>query len=296
MLGRSGTTASVMLRDADAAMYVAKDKGPGHVEVFDDDASIRSLDRLDLRSEFGHALERGQLSSLFQPLVELKNNAIRSFEALARWNHPGPGRVPPDVFIPMAEETGRDRGDRGLGAGAGLRPAGRMATALPATRLTMGMNISSVQLERSNQDLLGIITRTGAEPDDIWLEVTERMDLSGDITARSTRLRRAGAHFALDDFGMSYSSLTYLQHFPVEGIKIDRTFVDPMTEGDTQRGIVRAILALGESLSVNVIAEGVETGSSATRCSSWAARSARATCWPAADPGRVRGRPAPAGS
>src|SRR6185369_17712802 len=88
VLGHPGTTASVMLRNADAAMYVAKAKGPGRVEVFDDAAAHRSLDQLDLRSELGHALERGQLSIVYQPLVELKNNAIRSFEALARWNHP----------------------------------------------------------------------------------------------------------------------------------------------------------------------------------------------------------------
>jgi EAL domain-containing protein (putative c-di-GMP-specific phosphodiesterase class I) len=123
----------------------------------------------------------------------------------------------------------------------------------------MGVNVSSVQLEQSNEDLLRIITRTGANPSDIWLEVTERLNLSGDISGQVERLRSAGVHFALDDFGMSYSSLTYLQHFPVEGIKIDRTFVDPMTEDETQQGIVRAILALAESLSVTVIAEGVET-------------------------------------
>jgi len=259
VLGRWGTTASAMLRDADAAMYVAKSKGAGRVEVFDDAASLRSLDRLDLRSELGHALERGQLSVVYQPLVELKNNAIRSFEALARWNHPLRGTIPPDVFIPMAEETGRIVE---IGAWVLKQACERLVSwqrLFPENRLTMGVNVSSVQLEQSNEDLLRIITRTGANPSDIWLEVTERLNLSGDISGQVERLRSAGVHFALDDFGMSYSSLTYLQHFPVEGIKIDRTFVDPMTEDETQQGIVRAILALAESLSVTVIAEGVET-------------------------------------
>ena len=123
----------------------------------------------------------------------------------------------------------------------------------------MGVNISAVQLEPSRQDLLSVIVQSGVDPHDIWLEVTERMDTVADVSGQVSRLRRAGVHFALDDFGMSYSSLTYLQRFPVEGIKIDRTFVSPMTEGETQRGIVRTILALGESLSVNVIAEGIET-------------------------------------
>ncbi len=259
VLGRTGTTASVMLRNADAAMYVAKGKGPGRIEVFDDAASHRSLDWLDLRSELSHALQRGQLSVLYQPLVELKTNAITSFEALVRWTHPDRGEVPPDVFIPMAEETGAILD---IGAWVLHQSCARLAEwqrLFPDAELTMGVNISAVQLEQSNQDLVSIIRAAGADPHDVWLEVTERMDTSGDITGQIEALREAGAHFALDDFGMSYSSLTYLQQFPVEGIKIDKTFVAPMTDGETQRGIVRAILALGESLSVNVIAEGIET-------------------------------------
>jgi EAL domain-containing protein (putative c-di-GMP-specific phosphodiesterase class I) len=248
-----------MLRNADAAMYVAKARGPGRVEVFDDAASHRSQDRLDLRSELEYALERGQLSVLYQPLMELKTNVIRSFEALVRWTHPQRGDVPPDVFIPMAEET-----DTIVHVGAWVltEACTRLVDwqrRFPGAGLTMGVNISAVQLEPSSPDLDGLITATGADPRDVWLEVTERMATGGDISGQVAALRKAGVHFALDDFGMSYSSLTYLQQFPVEGIKIDRTFVDPMTVDETQRGIVRAILALGESLSVNVIAEGIET-------------------------------------
>jgi EAL domain-containing protein (putative c-di-GMP-specific phosphodiesterase class I) len=130
---------------------------------------------------------------------------------------------------------------------------------VPAADLKVGVNISALQLEHSSQDLLDLILRAGANPHDVWLEVTERMDTSGDIADQVARLRSAGVHFALDDFGMSYSSLTYLKRFPVEGIKIDRTFVTPMTEDGTQRAIVQAILALGASLSINVVAEGIET-------------------------------------
>jgi EAL domain-containing protein (putative c-di-GMP-specific phosphodiesterase class I) len=259
VLGRNDTTASVMLRNADAAMYVAKGKGPGRIEVFDDAASHRSLDRLDLRSELGHALERGQLSVVYQPLIELKTNAIKSFEALARWTHPERGDVPPDVFIPMAEETGAILSIGAWVLAEACARLGEWQLLYPETGLTMGVNISAVQLEQSSQDLVSIVAAAGADPHDVWLEVTERMDISGDISGQVNALRQAGVHFALDDFGMSYSSLTYLQQFPVEGIKIDRTFVHPMTDGETQRGIVRAILALGESLSVNVIAEGIET-------------------------------------
>jgi len=227
--------------------------------VFDDAASHRSMDWLDLRSELDRALVRGQLSVVYQPLVELKNNAIRSFEALVRWTHPERGYISPDVFVPMAEDTGRIVE---IGAWVLAEACGRLVEwqrLFPQDELTMGINISSVQLEQSNEDLLDVITRAGAAPPDVWLEVTERLNPTDDISEQVNRLRSAGVHFALDDFGMSYSSLKYLQQFPVEGIKIDRTFVEPMTDDETQRGIVRAILALGESLSVNVIAEGVET-------------------------------------
>jgi diguanylate cyclase (GGDEF)-like protein len=259
VLGRTGMSAGVLLRNADAAMYVAKGKGTGRIEVFDDAASHHWMDRLDLHVELGHALERGQFSVVYQPLIELKNGAIRSFEALARWTHPERGEIAPDVFIPMAEETGAivQIGEWVLAEAS--RQLVRWQRLFPRAGLTVGVNLSAPQLEPSQPDLLGIIEAAGADPHDIWLEVTERLDLSGDISDQVGRLRRAGVHFALDDFGISYSSLTYLQHFPVEGIKIDKTFVAPMTEDDTQRGIVRAILALGESLSVNVIAEGVET-------------------------------------
>jgi EAL domain-containing protein (putative c-di-GMP-specific phosphodiesterase class I) len=248
-----------MLRNADAAMYVAKRKGAGRIEVFDDAASHRSVDQLDLRSELGDALERGQLSIVYQPLIELKTGVIYSFEALARWTHPERGQIPPDIFIPMAEETGAIVS---IGAWVLSQSCSRLVDwqqMFPDAALTMGVNIAAVQLEGTSPDLVGIIEAAGADPHDVWLEVTERMDISGDISGQVESLRQAGVHFALDDFGMSYSSLTYLQQFPVEGIKIDKTFVQPMVDGDTQRGIVRAILALGESLSVNVIAEGIET-------------------------------------
>ena len=260
VLGRRGTaTASAMLRDADAAMYAAKGKGTGRLEVFDEEASHRSVDRLDLRSELSHALARDELTVVYQPLVELKTGTVRSLEALVRWTHPQRGEVPPDVFIPMAEETGA------------IVPIGAWVLAqacdqllawqrlVPEARLTVSVNISAIQLERAHVDLLGVIRASGADPRDVWLEVTEHMDTTEDISAQVTALRDAGVHFALDDFGMSYSSMTYLQRFPVEGIKIDRTFVAAMNDDDTHRGIVRAILAVAESISVGVVAEGIET-------------------------------------
>jgi diguanylate cyclase (GGDEF)-like protein len=261
VLGRRGTaSASAMLRDADAAMYAAKARGTGRLQVFDDEASHRSIDRLDLRSDLSEALDHGQLSVAYQPMVELKSNTIRSFEALARWRHPERGNVPPDVFIPLAEETGAIVP---IGAWVLDQACRQLATwqrEFPETPLTMSVNISAVQLERGHGDLLDVIRAAGVNPADIWLEVTEHMDTAEDISSQVSALRTAGVHFALDDFGMSYSSLAYLQRFPVEGLKIDRAFVAAMTEETNNgRGIVRAIMAVADSLSMKAFAEGIET-------------------------------------
>ena len=189
VLGRAGTSASEMLRNADAAMYAAKAKGSGRIEVFDDDASLRSRDRLDLRAELEHALERGELSIVYQPIVELKSGKIRSFEALLRWTHSTRGAVAPDVFISLAEETGVIIP---IGAWVLEQSCTRLLEwqrQFPAAGLTVGVNISAVQLEQSSQDLLEVITNTGVDPHDIWLEITERMDTSGDIGDQVARLQ-----------------------------------------------------------------------------------------------------------
>ncbi|MEV4533864.1 EAL domain-containing protein [Asanoa sp. NPDC049518] len=261
VLGRRGTaSASAMLRDADAAMYAAKARGSGRLEIFDDEASHRSIDRLDLRSDLSEALEHGQLSVAYQPMVELKTNTIRSFEALARWRHPERGNVPPDVFIPLAEETGAIVP---IGAWVLDQACRQLATwqrEFPTERLHMSVNISAVQLERGHGELLDVIRAAGVDPADIWLEVTEHMDTAEDISSQVSALRGAGVHFALDDFGMSYSSLAYLQRFPVEGLKIDRGFVAAMGGSENNgRGIVRAIMAVADSLSMKAFAEGIET-------------------------------------
>jgi diguanylate cyclase (GGDEF)-like protein len=261
VLGRRGTaSASAMLRDADAAMYAAKARGSGRLEVFDDEASHRSIDRLDLRSDLSEALDRGQLAVVFQPMVELKTNTIRSFEALARWRHPERGNVPPDVFIPLAEETGAIVPIGAWVLDQACRQLAAWQREFPEAHLTMGVNISAVQLERGHGDLVDVIRAAGVEPGDIWLEVTEHMDTAEDISAQVSALREAGVHFALDDFGMSYSSLAYLQRFPVEGLKIDRAFVAAMNDTtNSGRGIVQAIMAVADSLSMKAFAEGIET-------------------------------------
>ena len=261
VIGRSGqTTASALLRDADAAMYAAKARGPGQVEVFDEAASHRSVDRLDLRSDLSQALSRDELRVVYQPIVALRSGTIVGFEALTRWHHRQRGVIAPDIFIPMAEES------------EAIVPIGAWVLDQACRQLKrwqrgghrlqkVAVNVSAIEL--AQPDVVDRATRTiegaGVPPDDVWLEVTEHSRLTGDLTDAVTSLRDAGVHFALDDFGMSYSSLDYLQRFPVETVKIDKSFVAGVTKGDPHLGIVRAIMAIARSLQLGVIAEGIET-------------------------------------
>ncbi|MCA2212247.1 putative bifunctional diguanylate cyclase/phosphodiesterase [Jidongwangia harbinensis] len=258
---RGQANATTMLRDADAAMYAAKNAGRGRVEVFDDDASHRSLDRLELRSDLNQAVARGELIVHYQPIVELSTNRITGFEALCRWQHPRRGLIQPDDFIPLAEETGAIIG---IGEWV-LREACRQLVEwqrMPGgQQLRISVNLSAVQLQQPDaaNRTLDAITATGVRPSDVWLEITEHSSIRADVTEFATTLRDAGVHFALDDFGISYSSLSHLKRLPVEILKIDRSFVAGLPATDTDRGIVRAVLAIADSLGLAVVAEGIET-------------------------------------
>lgn len=257
---RGETTASAMLRDADAAMYVAKSRGPGVVEVFDDAASHRSLDRLSIRSELQRALDRNQFEVVYQPIVELDTGRPVAFEALLRWTHPERGVISPDVFIPLAEETGK------------IIPIGTWVLEQACRQLAdwqrlagwhglrLNVNLSAAQLWQSEVagQVLSLIRGAGVEPGDVWLEVTERSHAGDDVTGVTEQLRSAGVHFALDDFGSSYSNLAYLKQFPAECLKIDASFVAGVASDGTDRSIVVAIMAIAESLGLDVVAEGIE--------------------------------------
>lgn len=262
VLGTPGhSTASAMLRDADAAMYAAKERGLGQVEVFDDVASHLARDRLDLRSELVHALDRGELHLRYQPIVRLDTGEVVAFEALLRWDHPRHGAVSPAVLVPLAEDTGvmtvigrwvLEQACRQLAVWRG-QPA--------AAGAAMSVNLSAGQLrdERLVEETLACVASAGLKPADVWLEVTEHGYLHQDVTATADALRAAGFQFALDDFGTAYSSLSYLRRFPVRILKIDRSFVDGVTSRGTDQNLVRAILAIAESLELTAVAEGIET-------------------------------------
>jgi diguanylate cyclase (GGDEF)-like protein len=262
VLGVPGeTTASTMLRDADAAMYAAKERGLGQVEVFDEVDSHRALDRLDLRSELPHALDRGQLEVYYQPIEALDTGQAVAFEALLRWHHPRHGTVPPAVFVPLAEDTGTMVP---IGAWVLAQACQQLAAwrRLPGGEcLAISVNLSAAQLRQREaaEQILAVIRGACVDPSDVWLEVTENSYLSQDVNECADVLSTAGVHFALDDFGTAYSSLSYLQRFPIEVLKIDLSFVDGMTHRERDRGIVRAILAIAESLDLTAVGEGIET-------------------------------------
>jgi diguanylate cyclase (GGDEF)-like protein/PAS domain S-box-containing protein len=266
VLGRPGhSNAQAMMRNADAAMYAAKRRGPGLVEVFDEDASHRSLDRLRVCSDLRFALDRDELAVYYQPIFNLITGEILRFEALVRWHHPERGLIGPDVFISLAEETGiivpigswvLDQAVRQL----------HECQRLPGRRgLSVSVNLSAVQLQRPSLagELTTIMDQAEVDRGDVWLEVTEHSAVSTDAAKVLDQLNDAGAHICLDDFGVSHSNLEHLARLPVDCIKIDRQFVAGLTGGprhrQVNRGIVRAVLVIADSMGLGVVAEGVET-------------------------------------
>jgi diguanylate cyclase (GGDEF)-like protein len=261
---RIGVTADELLRDADAAMYRAKARGRDCIEVFAPGAHETSVLVLRTSGELRHGLERGEIVPYYQPIVDLPTGQLTGFEVLARWRHPDRGLLGPDQFLPMAEETGLISE---LGASvlrASLAQLGRwQATAPSLAGVSISVNVSVRQLvdARFNEVVAEALAESGVRADSLWLEITETA-LMSDVKAATVALRNLrslGLHLSVDDFGTGYSSLTYLKRFPVEAIKVDRTFVKGLGIDAEDTTIVEAVVNLGRSLGLMVVAEGVET-------------------------------------
>ncbi|MFN8036548.1 MAG: EAL domain-containing protein [Acidimicrobiia bacterium] len=249
-----------LLREADLAMYAAKAKGKGCYEVFAPSMAVQASERLDLKGALDLALARGEMSIRYQPIVDLASGRVCGAEALTRWNHPQRGEIPPGVFIPLAEETGRIV-DLGRWA---LREACTQAGRWQPSRepFVMSVNLSAVELGtgRLVNDVSEVLTEFGLDPSCLMLEITESM-LMRDTERTLDQLRELrglGVKLAIDDFGTGYSSLSYLPRFPVDVIKIDRAFVKNICDAAGGSTLAQTIVDLARRLTLHTIAEGVE--------------------------------------
>ncbi len=262
VLGSPGiSSATGMLRDADAAMYAAKRLGSGRVEIFDEAASSHSLDRLKLRSDLHSALHHGQLWLQYQPIVDLTTGGVGGFEALLRWNHPERGAITPAVFIPLAEESGAITPIGDWVLSEACRQLAEWHRLPGRTDLEISVNVSPIQLRHPAvaDRTLTVVRQAGVRPRHVWLEITERGSIDPEITRAAGRLHEAGFRFALDDFGVAQSNLNHLKQLPIDQLKIERSFVGNVTTSAIDRGIVRAVLTLADTLGVCAVAEGIET-------------------------------------
>ena len=258
------STAADLLRDADAAMYRAKDLGRGRTAVFDADIRARASARLEASTALGRALSEGELRVHYQPVVDLADETLLGFEALVRWQHPEHGLLGPGAFVPDAEETGLivPLGEWVLRTA--LEQSARWATTGAASApLTMAVNVSARQLDEPH--LAGMIAaalEASAFPASaLSLEITESVVMQDVLrnVEHLRALREIGVHLSIDDFGTGYSSLVYLKRLPVTTLKIDREFVDGLGQDPHDSAIVAAVIALARALQLRVVAEGVET-------------------------------------
>jgi diguanylate cyclase (GGDEF)-like protein len=255
-----GDRPEVLLRNADAAVYRAKDHGRARYELFDHDMRIRATKRLRVENELHRAIGAGELRLLFQPLVSLNDRRLVSVEALVRWAHPTRGMLLPDEFIPIAEESGFI-GDLGLWVWReACRRSVKWEGILPDRSIEIAVNLSPRQLVRPDfrESVSDVLAETGADPWNFCFEITETalMDSTSPILETLGGLRELGIRLAIDDFGTGYSSLSHLRRFRVDMLKVDRSFVQG---GPEDLSIVTAVVNLAHSLGMSAVGEGVET-------------------------------------
>src|SRR5829696_9656192 len=255
---------SDMLRDAETAMHQAKARGKARYEVFGHDMHGEQMSRLKMETDLRRACERDELFVDYQPIVSLQRRTLIGFEALVRWRHPEFGLVPPKDFIPVAEETGQILTIGQTVLESACRQAREWQTTSPAAPpLFVSVNLSVKQFNQPDlvENIASLLEQFKLPPRCLKLEITESV-FSDNIEAAVgllTQLRALGVQLSIDDFGTGYSSLSYLQRFPIDTLKIDRSFVTQMMENEENLAIVRTIVALARNLGMDVVAEGVET-------------------------------------
>ncbi|MBF0538694.1 MAG: EAL domain-containing protein [Nitrospirae bacterium] len=257
-----GDDIDTLMKNSDVAMYQAKDTGRNNYKFYNSDMNIKAMRRLKLESSLRKAIKRGEFTINVQPKIELSSGKVSGMETLIRWQTPQYGFVSPVEFIPLAEETGLiiPIGEWVLRKACSI---GRQWQGIVSSPLIMAVNLSARQFK--SQDLIrsieAILKETGYNPELLELELTESVVME-DATSAITVLRNIknmGIHIAIDDFGMGYSSLSYLKRFPIDRLKIDRSFVNDITTDPDDAAIATAIIAMAHSLKLKVTAEGVET-------------------------------------
>jgi diguanylate cyclase (GGDEF)-like protein len=252
------THAEELLRDADVAMYEAKEGGKRRFAVFTPEMRDSIVRRHDLKEELERALKFRELIVQYQPIVDLTTGEAVAVEALVRWNHPGRGRIPPAEFIPLAEDTGLIVP---LGRYVLEEACAQVAQRYPGLRLQV--NLSAIELEHPDliKTITDVLVRTGIAPDRLVLEVTETLLVQDAERGASTlqQIRDLGVQLALDDFGTGYSSLSYLRNLSLDTLKIAREFVEGLAFSDHDAAFVRLIVGLAKTVGLKVVAEGIET-------------------------------------
>ena len=261
--GREPLDPELLIRDADAAMYRAKERGRGRCEVFDAAMRAGAVRRLETERELRHALDRDELELHYQPVVALGSGEIVGLEALVRWNHPERGLLDPGEFVSIAEDSGLiEPIGRWVQETACRQALGWHALRPDQRPLDVAVNLSARQV--AHRDLAGqvreVLARTGLDPVNLRLEVTESVLVEESASAMATleALSELGVRLVLDDFGTGYSSLAYLNRFPFDALKIDRSFVDGLGLEQERTAIVEAVIGMARALSLDAIAEGVE--------------------------------------
>ena len=258
----NGNDVQTLTKNADMAMYLAKEEGKNNFRFFSTEVKSQSIERLKLEADLRHALELNQFTLQYQPKIEVATGQISGVEALLRWTHPELGNLPPTEFIPLAEETGL------------IIPIGRWVlknacaqnmawqrSGLPP--ISMAVNLSPRQFLDPNllDDIDGVLVCTGMPAHLLQLEITESMVMQN--VERAIKLldeiRGRGVRLAIDDFGTGYSSMSLMKKFPIDTIKIDRSFVRDLAQSAEDRAIATAIISMGKALGLTVVAEGVET-------------------------------------
>lgn len=261
-----GEDVQTLMKHADAAMYVAKEEGKNNYQFYSPDIKAQSFERLALESSLRGALEAGQFVLYYQSKLDLKSDRITGVEALVRWEHPQLGTVPPSQFIPLAEETGLivPLGKWVLRTACEQNMAWQREGLAPTT---MAVNLSPRQFTDPNllSDIAQVLEETGMLAGHLELELTETMVMQHPERAVSLlkSLREMGVRLAMDDFGVGYSSLAQLKGFPVDTLKVDRSFIRNLPQSEQDSAITQAIIAMAKTLSLTVVAEGVETAEQA---------------------------------